>query len=131
VASVSGGECKVFERPEYAIKGATTYDQRWADGNTEAGVGACGWERPKPRPPELDQRRQKAAPQAGAPKVSLRARVRQLIAPSAAAATPAPPPASVPEEEPPAVTIVRTAPVVPPPPPDPLDELIGAREPKR
>jgi hypothetical protein len=139
VASVTGGECHVFERPEYAIKGATHYDQRWADGNTEAGVGACGWERPKPRPPELDQApaaRSRATSPARAPKVSLRTRVKRFIVPSAAAA-PAPPPPHVeaaPAAPEPVVTTVRTVPVEPPPdppppppPPDPLDELIGKR----
>ena len=52
--SVSESECKIFERPPYQIKGATQYDQDWADGNTEAGVGGCAWQRPLPRPPELD-----------------------------------------------------------------------------
>ena len=49
-ASVGGGECRVFERPEYAVLGQTRYDQNWIDSNTEAGVAACGWRRPKPRP---------------------------------------------------------------------------------
>lgn len=113
--------CEAFQRPPYAIKGATPYDQRWADGNTEAGIGACGWPRPEARPPSLDAPRpaaqQKAAPKQTPPaKVSLRQRVKRFVAPAAVAA-PAP--------EPP-VTIVRTTPV-PLPPPDPLDELIGPR----
>ncbi len=52
-ASVGGGECRVFERPEYAVLGQTRYDQNWIDSNTEAGVAACGWQRPKPRPQAL------------------------------------------------------------------------------
>ena len=33
-ASVGGGECRVFERPEYAVLGQTRYDQNWIDSNT-------------------------------------------------------------------------------------------------
>ena len=54
-ASVGGGECRVFERPEYAVLGQTRYDQNWIDSNTEAGVAACGWQRPKPRPQGLSK----------------------------------------------------------------------------
>jgi hypothetical protein len=53
-ASVKGGECRVFERPQYAVLGKRQYDQRWIDGNVEAGVGACGWKRPAKRPAALD-----------------------------------------------------------------------------
>lgn len=53
-ASVKGGECRVFERPEYAVRGKRPYDQDWIDGNIEAGVGGCGWQRPKPRPASFD-----------------------------------------------------------------------------
>ena len=137
MASVTGGECRVFERPEYVVKGAAPYDQKWVDGNIEAGVSGCGWDRPKLRPPELDQRRSaprlKAAPRASrVSHSSWRSRVKRFVAPSAVAA-PAPPPVAVeavpPAEEPPAVTVVRTTPVtaVPLPPPDPLDELLGRR----
>lgn len=55
VASLTGGACKAFDRPPYAIKGATPYDQAWADDQVEAGVGGCGWARPKPRPASLDK----------------------------------------------------------------------------
>jgi hypothetical protein len=41
-ACVGGGECRVFEHPEYAVLGKTRYDQNWIDSNTEAGVAACG-----------------------------------------------------------------------------------------
>jgi hypothetical protein len=53
-ASVKGGECRVFERPEFVVLGKRQYDQRWIDGNVEAGVGGCGWQRPAKRPPALD-----------------------------------------------------------------------------
>ncbi len=55
-ASVVGGECRVFERPEYVVLGQTRYDQNWINSNTEAGVAACGWQRPKPRPQALGDR---------------------------------------------------------------------------
>jgi hypothetical protein len=54
VASVQGGEKHALTGPEYAIKGATQYDQNWIDETTEAGVSALGWKRPKPRPPHFD-----------------------------------------------------------------------------
>lgn len=53
--SVRGGECRVFERPEFVVLGKRRYDQNWIDSNIEGGVGACGWQRPKPRPPILDR----------------------------------------------------------------------------
>ena len=52
--SVAGGESQVFERPPYAVRGRTTYDQNWIDSQVEGGVAAFGWERPAPRPPQLD-----------------------------------------------------------------------------
>jgi hypothetical protein len=52
--SVAGGECKVFERPQYAVRGLRPYDQHWVNSQVEGGVGACGWARPAARPPELD-----------------------------------------------------------------------------
>jgi hypothetical protein len=51
------GKCPAFDAPTYVVKGKQQYDQDWIDSNTEAGVGACGWQRPKPRPPELDAAR--------------------------------------------------------------------------
>jgi hypothetical protein len=61
-ASVQGGECRIFARPEYAVAGRTSYDQDWIDGNVEAGVGGCGWKRPAARPPELDAKPKAAKP---------------------------------------------------------------------
>jgi hypothetical protein len=52
--SETGGECKVFERPPYAVKGQTQYDQDVADNFVESGVGGCKWTRPAPRPVELN-----------------------------------------------------------------------------
>lgn len=48
------GACSAFPRPQYQIRGATPYDQQWADTTTEAGVAGCKWERPQPRPAALD-----------------------------------------------------------------------------
>jgi hypothetical protein len=50
-----------FEAPTYAVKGKTQYDQDWIDGQIEGGVAGLGWERPKPRPPELDMPAKPAA----------------------------------------------------------------------
>ena len=52
--SIAGGECKVFERPPYAVRGLRPYDQSWVNSQVEGGVGGCGWARPAPRPPEMD-----------------------------------------------------------------------------
>jgi hypothetical protein len=53
-ASIAGGECKIFDRPEYEVRGQKQYDQDWIDSTIEGGGGGCGWPPPKPRPPELD-----------------------------------------------------------------------------
>lgn len=52
--SVAGKECKVIERPEYAVRGLRRYDQDWIDSTVEGAVGACHWQRPAPRPAFLD-----------------------------------------------------------------------------
>lgn len=54
IGSIKGGECRIFERPEYAVRGKLQYDQDWIDGNIEAGIGGCGWKRPVARPSALD-----------------------------------------------------------------------------
>lgn len=53
-ASIAGGECKIFDRPEWEVRGQKQYDQDWIDSTIEGGGGGCGWAPPKPRPPELD-----------------------------------------------------------------------------
>lgn len=53
--SVAGGECKVFDAPRYAIRGATQHDQDWIDPTIESGVGGCHWKRPAARPMEWDR----------------------------------------------------------------------------
>ena len=53
-ATLSKGACEAFPRPQYQIKGKTSYDQKWSDEVTEAGVAGCKWQRPDRRPAELD-----------------------------------------------------------------------------
>jgi hypothetical protein len=60
--SIAGGECKVFEPPQYAVRGLRPYDQHVVNSYVEGGVGACGWARPAPRPAELDAAPAKARP---------------------------------------------------------------------
>jgi hypothetical protein len=48
------GSCPVFERPPYAVKGKTQYDQNVADNFVESGVAGCNWARPAARPASLD-----------------------------------------------------------------------------
>jgi hypothetical protein len=115
--SVAGGECKVFERPPYVVKGARRYDQNWIDGNVEAGVGACGWKRPAARPAAIDTA--DTIPAAPAPQVSrarrymnaLRHPIKTYKAHRAAkAGTVAPVPAPAPRPRP-----VALPPTIPPP----------------
>ena len=117
VGSVKGGECRVFERPEYAVRGKARYDQNWIDSQIEGGVGGCGWKRPKPRPPEFD--RGAAAPSIARaePRPGVIKRIKNRIAPrKAAAAQTAPAPV-------PYINVVPAA----PPPRDPVDELLSLR----
>ena len=60
--SIAGGESKVFEAPEYVVRGVKPYDQNWIDSNIEAGIGGFGWKRPKPRPDWMDAPGTKNAP---------------------------------------------------------------------
>jgi hypothetical protein len=116
-ASVQGGECRIFARPEYAVAGRTSYDQDWIDGNVEAGVGACGWKRPAARPPGLDAKTAKPAPhKAVKKKPGFLARIKARVVGKPVAPVPyivaAPPPVAV--EPSPAPT-----------PRDPVYELLG------
>jgi hypothetical protein len=136
--SVKGGECRVFERPEYSVRGAKRYDQNWIDGNIEAGVGGCGWARPKARPPALDA--EGPAPRVSVPakpviKPSLWSRTKGVAArardrvrrPSAGSVTPLPAPAPLavpPAEETPATFDPPVAPVLKPKRPA-VDELLS------
>ena len=119
-ASVAGGECRIFEAPPYEVRGQTSYDQDYIDGNVEAGIGGCGWKRPAARPPELDARPKAAKPVAHKPpkkKPSFLARVRarvtgKPVAPAPYIAVPGP-----------ASTVAEPTPT--PAPRDPVYELLG------
>jgi hypothetical protein len=113
-ASVGGGECRVFERPEYAVLGQTRYDQNWIDSNIEAGVAACGWQRPKPRPQTLGMPPGAKYDAPAKKRPGLVRRIKRNIAPSANSQSSAPAP--IPTPEPPSVP---TAPAR-----DPVDELL-------
>jgi hypothetical protein len=134
-ASVKGGECKVFDRPEYEVRGARRYDQNWIDGNIEAGVGGCNWARPKARPPALDA--EGPAPKIIAPakpikKPSLWSRTKGVAArvrdrvhrPSAGSVAPLPAPALPPGPNPLAVPPGGT-PATFDPPSTPAPELVA------
>ncbi len=54
IGSVTGGECKIFERPAYVVLGKAHYDQDWIDSQIEGGVGGCHWKRPAVRPASFD-----------------------------------------------------------------------------
>jgi hypothetical protein len=107
----------VFERPEYAVLGQTRYDQNWVDSNTEAGVAACGWQRPKPRPQVLG--RPPGAKHRTPPKQKpgLIGRIKRTVAPNANAQSSAQPASPVREES-------SLSPVAPAKPHDPVDELL-------
>lgn len=97
--SVSG-TCSVFTGPQYAVRGATQYDQDWIDPTIEGGVGACHWPRPAARPAAMDAPR--AARHVPLPKKrpGLVARVKakvwpvEKVAPVVAAPEPVAPPAA-------------------------------------
>ena len=115
-ASVSGGECRVFERPQYVVLGRTSYDQNWIDGNTEAGVAACGWDRPAKRPETLQQARP-VKPKA-VKRRSVLLRIKAVVTREQPAPEPVPlPPAVAPVPHTEAKTL------------EPFDELLFAPEP--
>lgn len=115
-ASVKGGECRIFERPEYAVRGKRRYDQDWIDSQIEGGVGGCGWKRPSPRPASIEGRPEKAVAKP-VRRRSVVERIKERVAPS-----PAPLPAPV------AVQPALAAPVDPV---DPVDELLGTSSVRR
>lgn len=45
-ASVSGGECRVFTDPGFAVQGKRVVDRRWIGATQEKGISVCGWKRP-------------------------------------------------------------------------------------
>ncbi len=118
-ASIAGGECKIFERPEYAVRGAKPYDQDWIDSQVEGGVGGCGWKRPAARPASIDGSSSLRHPPAPVKKRGLVQRVKDRFAP--AKPDPVPHLAPAPES------------VKPEPAPQPrnrVDELLRPSEPR-
>lgn len=120
IATIEGA-CEVFEPPKYAVKGVTRYDQRWIDGNTEAGIGACRWPRPQARPAELGGApvARRAAPKKK-PGIFTRIK-RSVVGPAQARPEPDP------EPLPPAREVV----VPPPQPAKPRDPVLDFLEPTR
>jgi hypothetical protein len=49
-ASVSGGECRVFNDPGFAVRGQRIQDKRWIGATQEKGIEVCGWKRPRAEP---------------------------------------------------------------------------------
>lgn len=113
-ASVRGGECRIFERPEYAVRGLRQYDQDWVDRQVEGGVGGCGWKRPKARPASFDAVPGRKVVAAPVRKRGIVARIKDRVLP--------PPPVQAPE--PVVQAPVVAAPAPPPKPRDPVDELL-------
>lgn len=107
----------MFEAPPYAVRGAARYDQRWIDSNVEAGVSACRWQRPQPRPAGLDALAP-AVKRPAAAKPSLGRRVKAKVRKVLQRAPVAEPAAIAP--------VVQDAPApVPPTPRSDLDELLN------
>jgi hypothetical protein len=111
------GTCKVFERPPYAVRGATSYDQNVADKFVESGVAGCNWRRPAARPASLDVPAKRKAVATPVKRKSFVKRIRDRILPPKVG-TPAPAEIPVPTGAP--------DPVPPPPlaPRRPIDELL-------
>lgn len=116
------GSCAVFERPPYAVKGKTSYDQNVADNFVESGVAGCSWNRPAARPASLDAPvYRKAAVPAQAKKRGLLKRIKdRVVHPFSAPVAPvvlSPPVAAEPPSLPPMIE-------PPPKPRDAVDELL-------
>lgn len=118
-ASIAGGECKIFERPEYAVRGAKPYDQDWIDSQVEGGVGGCGWKRPAARPASIDGSPATRHAPAPTKRPGLVSRFKdRIIWPK-----PKPVPSGVPAPE-------VTKPEPAPPPRNRVDELLWPSEPR-
>lgn len=46
--------CQSLPKPEYEYRGKTTHDDPYVQDTMEATIAGCGFDRPKPRPPEWD-----------------------------------------------------------------------------
>jgi hypothetical protein len=122
--SVAGGECRVFERPPYAVRGQRQYDQNWIDSQVEGGVGACGWPRPAARPAAIDAATLVAPAPAPVRRRGVIARIKAVVH-----RQPVAPPAAVPAIETAAPPMVPSDPesIKPPEPPrrrTPLELLL-------
>lgn len=122
-ASVSGSESKVFEAPPYVVCGVARYDQKWIDENIESGIGAFGWDRPKPRPAALGP----CAPPKATTAVPLPKRKPTVIQRIKARVTGAAPVEPVPYIAQPVALAPPAVPVAPAKPVDPLDDLLGPK----
>lgn len=126
-ASVKGGECRVFERPRYSVLGRTSYDQQWIDGNVEAGVAACRWPRPEPRPERLDAQAGLPAPVVVRPATRTE-KIKRLFRRKPAAPAKKVDRLAVPDVPPPAPAPVAATPPAPAAPPrSDIDELLDPR----
>lgn len=46
-ASIGGGECRIFDDPDFAVQGKRLKDKQWIGKTQETGIEVCGWKRPK------------------------------------------------------------------------------------
>jgi hypothetical protein len=46
-ASITGGECKIFHDPGFAVRGKRLKDSQWIGQTQETGIRVCQWSRPK------------------------------------------------------------------------------------
>lgn len=121
-ASIAGGECKIFEAPQYEVRGKRQYDQDWIDSTVEGGVGGCRWKRPAPRPASIDAA---PAPRTAVAKPAKRrgivARIRDRVMPMKEWPAAAPPIAPEP------VVVLPPAPA-PRPPRSAIERLLEPRD---
>lgn len=115
-ASVLGGECRIFERPDYEVQGKRKYDQDWIDSNIEGGVGGCGWKRPAQRPSALDAPAVQKPVAKAKKKPGLIKRIKDRFT------APSPPIEPTPYIMQPVIAIAPT-----PRPRDPVDELLDTK----
>ncbi len=122
-ASIAGGECKIFERPEYAVRGKKPYDQDWIDSQVEGGVGGCGWKRRAARPASIDGAADLKPGPTSVKKRGIVKRIKDRVTGQKPAMEPVPYLAPTPAAQP--------APAPPSPPRDRVDELLRPSEPRR
>ncbi|MGK7056950.1 hypothetical protein AB4853_10750 [Bradyrhizobium sp. 1050_B9_N1_2] len=121
-ASIAGGECRIFEAPQYEVRGHRAYDQDWIDSQVEGGVGGCRWKRPQPRPASIDAGPPAKAAAAPAKRRGIVARIRDRVLPPKVE----PPAAAAPPlEPPPAPAVVAPAPR---PPRSAIERLLEPRD---